>query len=63
MLEYACQDAAENRFDYVEAYPWKEALDERLFFMGFVDMYQNLGFDICGEAGNKLVMRKTLYST
>lgn len=31
LLEYACQDAAENGFDYVEAYPWKEALDERLF--------------------------------
>ena len=60
LLEYVCQDAAENGFDYVEVYPWKETVDERTFFMGFVDMYQNFGFKICGETEDKFVMRKSL---
>ena len=36
LLEYVCQDAVESGFDYVEVYPWKETVDERTFFMGFV---------------------------
>ena len=40
--------------------PWKENVDERTFFMGFVDMYQNFGFKICGETEDKFVMRKAL---
>lgn len=60
LLEYVCQDAAESGFDYVEVYPWKETVDERTFFMGFVDMYQNFGFKICGETEDKFVMRKSL---
>ncbi len=60
LLHYICQDAKKQGFDYVEAYPWKETTDERLFFMGFVDLYKNLGFEIHGETENKFVMRKSL---
>lgn len=60
LLEYVCQDAAECGFDYVEAYPQKEMTDERMFFMGFADMYKELGFSIYAETKDKFVMRKQL---
>lgn len=60
LLEYVCQDAAESGFDYVEAYPQKEISDERMFFMGFEDMYKEMGFKISAETRDKFVMRKRL---
>lgn len=58
LLQYVCQDAADCGFDYVEAYPQREATDERMFFMGFADMYKDLGFCIYAETEDKFVMRK-----
>ena len=60
LLQYACQDAADNGFDYVEAYPEKEIADEGKNFMGPVDMYKNAGFTVHGETERKYVMRKYL---
>lgn len=60
LLQYACQDAARCGFEYVEAYPQKEAADERMFFMGFVSLYQDMGFDIYAETEDQWVMRKQL---
>lgn len=60
LLKYVCQDAADCGFDYVEAYPQKETTDERMFFMGFSDMYKESGFCVYAETKDKLVMRKQL---
>lgn len=60
LLEYVCRDAAACGFDYAEAYPQKEASDERMFFMGFAAMYKELGFEVCGETADKYIMRKRL---
>ncbi|MCD8355010.1 MAG: GNAT family N-acetyltransferase [Clostridia bacterium] len=60
LLQFVCQDALACGFDYVEAYPQKENTDERMFFMGFVNMYQDLGFYIHAETKDKFVMRKQL---
>lgn len=60
LLKYVCQDAADCGFDYVEAYPQKEAADERTFFWGFPDMYMKQGFSIYAETTDKYVMRKQL---
>jgi len=60
MLQYACQDAADNGYDYVEVYPEKEVVNILYDFMGPVEMYKNFGFVIHGETEHKLVMRKQL---
>lgn len=60
LLEYACQDAANSGFHYVEAYPSKEITNERTFFTGFVNMYKDLGFNIYAETEEKMIMRKQL---
>lgn len=60
LLRYACRDAADNGFDYVEAYPEKETANELDQFMGFVALYQDLGFAIHEETERKYIMRKPL---
>lgn len=60
LLQYVCQDAAACGFDYVEAYPRKDAADERMSFMGFPNMYEELGFHIHAETADQFVMRKPL---
>ena len=60
LLKYVCQDAADCGFDYVEAYPQKEAADERTFFWGFPNMYEKQGFHVYAETTDKYVMRKQL---
>lgn len=60
LLQYACWDAVDSGFDYLEAYPQKEATDERMFFMGFPRMYKEMGFQIYAETEGKFVMRKPL---
>ncbi|WP_459481217.1 GNAT family N-acetyltransferase [Clostridium saccharoperbutylacetonicum] len=60
LLQYACQDAKSDGYDYVEVYPEKETTDELKHFMGFVDMYKSFGFTIHAETKQKFVMRKQL---
>lgn len=60
LLERVCQDAAQDGFDVVEAYPNKEFIDEEADFMGPAEMYRKSGFTIYYQAEQKLVMRKQL---
>lgn len=60
LLEHVCREAAAEGFDYVEVYPEKDDADPLKHFMGFVGMYQNLGFAIHAETERKYVMRKPL---
>lgn len=60
LLRRVCKDAEEDGFDFIEAYPNKEFISTEDDFMGTVSMYEKIGFALCYEAGNKLVMRKKL---
>jgi len=59
-LERVCEDAAREGFDFVEAYPDKEFIDEAAGFMGHVELYRKNGFSVHYETEQKLVMRKRL---
>lgn len=60
LLEFACNDAANKGFEFVEAYPNREFRNESKDFMGPVSIYNELGFSICGEVDRRWVMRKKL---
>ncbi len=60
LLEYVCKDATKDGFDFVEAYPNKDYINEARDFMGPKGLYDSFGFDVCSVAKNKLVMRKKL---
>ena len=60
LLARVCQDAAEDGFDFVEAYPDKAVTIKSEDFVGYADMYKKIGFTVCHETNQKLVMRKQL---
>ena len=60
LLARVCQDAAEDGFDFVEAYPDKEVKAKSENFVGYADMYKKFGFTVFYETQKKLVMRKQL---
>jgi len=60
LLARVCQDAAEDGFDFVEAYPDKEVTAKSEDFVGYSDMYKKIGFTVYHETNRKLVMRKPL---
>jgi len=60
LLARVCQDAAEDGFDFVEAYPDKEVTAKSEDFVGYADMYEKIGFTAYHETKQKLVMRKPL---
>lgn len=60
LLERVCRDAADDGFDYIEAYPNKEFINVFRDFMGSVDMFAKCGFMIHEETEHKVVMRKKL---
>ena len=60
LLKSVCEDAAQDGFDFVEAYPNKEFMSTQDDYMGPIKMYENLGFTAYYEIGPKLVMRKKL---
>lgn len=60
LLARVCQDAAEDGFDFVEAYPDKEVTAKSENFVGYADMYKKFGFTAYCETKKKLVMRKQL---
>lgn len=62
LLERVCKDAADDGYDYVEAYPHKTFINEFSDFMGPVELYKKYGFIIHEEKEHKLVMRKLLKS-
>ncbi len=59
-LERVCQDAVQDGFDFVEAYPNKEFIDDAEDFMGPAELYIKSGFTVYYETEQKLVMRKQL---
>ncbi len=60
LLARVCQDAAEDGFDFVEAYPDKEVTAKSEDFAGYAAMYEKFGFTVFHETRQKLVMRKSL---
>ena len=63
LLERVCKDAAEEGFDYAEAYPKREFADVARDFMGPVEMYKRHGFVLYKELDSgeiEFVMRKKL---
>ena len=60
LLARVCQEAAEDGFDFVEAYPDKEATAKSEDFVGHADMYKKMGFCLYNETNRKLVMRMEL---
>ena len=59
-VERVCRDAAEDGFDFVEAYVNKEFPDPVREFMGLQAMYEKCGFSVYAEQNGKIVMRKAL---
>jgi GNAT superfamily N-acetyltransferase len=59
-LERVCKDAAEDGFDFVEAYPYKESSYQSSDFGGHFELYKKMGFYVSKETQQGLVMRKQL---
>ena len=61
LLERVCKDAADDGFDFVEAYANKEFIDTFHDCRGPRTMYEKCGFNkSAGELGGRIVMRKAL---
>ncbi len=60
LLERVCKDAAQDGFDFVEAYPYKESSYQSSDFGGHFEMYKKCGFQVSLETEKGLVMRKKL---
>lgn len=58
LLRAVCEDAGKEGFDYVEAYPQKDASVEWMQFMGFDALYQSEGFEHHEELEDKYVVRR-----
>lgn len=60
LLERVCRDAADDGFDFVEAYPNKKFIDEIRDFMGPLEMYVRCGFVVHDEMDKVFIVRKPL---
>lgn len=60
LLERVCKDAAEDGFDFVEAYVNKEFIYTDHDFRGPLEMYKKCGFTVCAEKDGRVVVRKAL---
>lgn len=60
LLERVCKDAADEGFEFVEAYPNKTFINVFRDFMGPLEIYKKSGFIIHEEMENIYVMRKCL---
>lgn len=60
LLKSVCEDAAQEGFDFVEAYPNRAFMDTEYDYMGPAKIYEKLGFTVYYEIEPKLVMRKKL---
>lgn len=60
LLQAVCADAKKEGFDYIEAYPQKDASDRWMQFMGFDELYKSEGFEHYQELEDKYVVRKYL---
>ncbi|WMJ86040.1 GNAT family N-acetyltransferase [Anaerocolumna sp. MB42-C2] len=60
LLESVCKDAAQDGFDFVEVYPYKESSYQSSNFGGHFEMYKKAGFYVLKETEQGLIMRKKL---
>lgn len=60
LLDRVCEDAAEEGFDLVEAYPYQEGSYLSSDFGGYVAMYEKCGFHVYLKTEHGLIMRKPL---
>ena len=60
LLDYICQDAALEGFDFIEAQASKDFADDG--FRGILSMYEKCGFYVHAERDDKIVVRKALKS-
>ena len=60
LLERVCQDAFQDGFDIVEAYPYQESSGQSSDFGGYVEMYERSGFQLSLRTEKGLVVRKHL---
>lgn len=60
LLERVCKDAANDGFDFVEAYVDKTLNDTAEDFRGYLAMYEKCGFTKSAEREGKIVVRKAL---
>jgi len=60
LLEYICQDAAKEGFDYVEAHSKNEFANISNAFRGYLAMYEKCGFSIHAEKDGKVVVKYNL---
>jgi len=60
LLDRVTKDAADEGFDYVEAYPNKSFINEFRDFMGPMALYKQAGFSVFAEYEDVFVMRKPL---
>ena len=60
LLKRVVQDAAEEGFDFVEAYPKKTFVSTEDDFHGPVGMYKKAGFEVVTEVRDMVVVRKAM---
>lgn len=60
LVERICKDAANDGFDFVEAYTNKKFVDTVHDFRGPLEMYEKCGFSKYAEQDGKIVVRKAL---
>ena len=58
LTERVCADAANESFEFVEAYV--DVHDTAMCFRGPLGLYEKCGFTRCGERDGKIVLRKIL---
>lgn len=60
LLNHVMEDAENEGYEYIEAYPNKEKTDMYYNYVGPFDLYKKLGFDIYAETKWRLILRKKL---
>lgn len=60
LLERVCKDAADEGFDFVEAYASRDFMDSNDDFRGPPALFEKCGFHRCAERGGRIVLRKAL---
>ena len=60
LLERVIEDAKQDGFEYIEAYPNKEETDIYFNYVGPMGLYKKLGFELFAETKWRAVLRKKL---
>ncbi len=60
LLERVCKDAADEGFDFVQAYPERQITESDEDYRGHLAMYEKCGFAQCAERDGRVVVRKAL---